>query len=131
MLRGTQTAPLGVDLGYAETAITDVDVINAAKAGGEQTWWFLSNHGFVLLAVARDPRQRIADYARAVGITDRACQRILNDLTDAGYLLRHRVGRRNHYDVNSDKVMRHPLVRTQQVGDLLDALLSDRQPEQP
>lgn len=95
----------------------------ATRRGATQEWWFLSNHGFVLLAVARDPRRRIHDYAQAVGITDRACQRILNDLGDAGFISKKRIGRRNHYEVNDARNMRHPLVSTQEVSNLLQALV--------
>ena len=106
--------------------MTDTQVAHqrpAARRGATQEWWFLSNHGFVLLAVARDPHRRIQDYASAVGITDRACQRILNDLGDAGFITKKRIGRRNHYEVNEARNMRHPLVSTQEVSNLLQALV--------
>lgn len=95
----------------------------ATRARRSQGWWFLSNHGFVLLAVARDPRRRIPEYADAVGITDRACQRILNELGEAGYITKKRIGRRNHYEVNDARNMRHPLVSAQEVSKLLQALV--------
>jgi hypothetical protein len=38
---------------------------------------FPSNHGLVLLSIAQDPRTRIRDIAAAVGITERAAQRIV------------------------------------------------------
>jgi DNA-binding MarR family transcriptional regulator len=55
----------------------------------------------VPLAIQRDPESRLRDVATVVGITERAAQRIVNDLVDAGYVERERVGRRNRYVVNA------------------------------
>jgi len=65
------------------------------------TWGFLTNHAHVLLCVARDPRSRARDIADRVGITERAAQRILADLIVEGYVTRTKVGRRNHYVVDT------------------------------
>jgi hypothetical protein len=42
---------------------------------------------------------------------------------DAGYVLRERRGRRNRYQVVPELPLRHPLVREQEVGELLEPLL--------
>lgn len=98
----------------------------AARAGPPPaTWTFLTNHSHVLLVLARDPRLRLRDVAAAVGITERATQRIVAELTDTGYLSRTRVGRRNHYELHLDLPLRHPLERHRTVGDIL-AVLRDR-----
>ena len=47
-------------------------------------WTFLSNHGHVLLCIAQEPEIRLRDVAERVGITERAVQRIVADLEDAG-----------------------------------------------
>ena len=73
-----------------------------------KTWRFLSNHTQVLLCIHRDPTARFRDIAQTVGITERAAQRIVADLVESGYLESERVGRRNHYRVNTDVAMRHP-----------------------
>jgi len=86
------------------------------------TWTFLSNHGQVMLVIARDPDARIRDIAAAVGITERAAQRIVADLVEGGYVERTRVGRRNTYRVNEDAHMRHPLASRHSVGEMLAAL---------
>ena len=91
-------------------------------AGDESRWVFLSNHGYVLVAVARDPNARVREIAAEVGITERATQSILRDLEQAGYVTVTRVGRRNAYRLNSDKPMRHPLVEDYAVADLLAVL---------
>ena len=57
-----------------------------------------------------------------VGITERAAQRIVNDLVEAGYLERERVGRRNRYVLNPDRPMRHPQQYEHEIGELLDLL---------
>lgn len=76
----------------------------------------------MLVFVAQNPEARIRDIAAAVGVTDRAAQTILNDLVDAGYLSRSRHGRRNHYRLNTDRPLRHPIEQDHAIGDLLGAL---------
>jgi hypothetical protein len=88
-------------------------------------WTFLTNHAIVLLCLASDPGQRLRDVALAVGITERAVQRIVADLEGAGYLTRTRVGRRNQYEVHADLPLRHPAQRHRQVGDLITLLGTD------
>lgn len=85
-------------------------------------WTFLTNHAHVLLCVARDPGMRLRDVAQVVGITERAAQRIVADLVDAGYLEREREGRRNRYRVEADAPLRHPMDRDHAVGEILDVL---------
>lgn len=85
-------------------------------------WTFLTNHGHVMLCLARDPQARLRDVAQAVGITERAAQGIVNDLVAAGYVGRARTGRRNEYTLDRRLQLRHPLEREHAVGELLDVL---------
>ena len=85
-------------------------------------WTFLTNHAHVLIAVSRNPELRQRDIAYQVGITTGAVQRILDDLEQAGYLTRERVGRRNIYGVVADRPLRHPLEDQHSVGDLIRTL---------
>lgn len=85
-------------------------------------WTFLSNHTHVLLCVARNADARVRDVAAQVGITERAVQRILAELSEAGVLRRERHGRRNRYTVNEETGLRHPLERDCTVGQLMDVL---------
>lgn len=85
-------------------------------------WTFLTNHAHVLLCVARDPQMRLRDIADAVQITERAAQRIVADLVEAGYLERTRDGRRNRYRVHPELPLRHPLESEHPVGDILSVL---------
>jgi hypothetical protein len=82
-------------------------------------WTFLTNHAHVLLCVARDPQARIRDLALRVGITERAVQRIIVDLEEAGYLTHAREGRRNTYRVRGHLPLRHPVERRSKVSALL------------
>ena len=92
---------------------------------GNKTWRFLSNHTQVLLCIQRDPDVRFRDIAETVGITERAAQRIVADLIDSGYVDSERIGRRNHYRVNTDVAMRHPAQEGHDVGELLRLLELD------
>jgi DNA-binding MarR family transcriptional regulator len=87
-----------------------------------ERWTFLTNHAHVLLCIARDPEVRLRDVAQAVGITERATQRIVADLVRDGYLTRKRVGRRNTYEVHAELPFRHPVEQSNQVGALLTLL---------
>ncbi len=82
-------------------------------------WTFLSNHGHVLLCIARDPNVRVREIAVAVGITERAVHRILGELEEAGAISRTRQGRRTHYEVNERMPMRHPIESDHSVGELM------------
>ena len=93
-----------------------------SSTDGDKTWRFLSNHTQVLLCIQRDPDVRYRDIAEAVGITERAAQRIVADLIGSGYVESERVGRRNHYRVNADIAMRHPAQDGHDVGELLRLL---------
>ena len=84
-------------------------------------WTFLTNHAHVLLCVAEYPNARLRDIAEMVGITERAAQRIVTELEDAGYLDRVREGRRNRYLLNTAMPLRHPLDSDHRIGELLAA----------
>ncbi len=86
------------------------------------SWTFLTNHAHVLLCVARDPGIRLRDVAAAVGITERAAQRIVAELVEAGYLERTRSGRRNRYEVHPELPLRHPLEHEHEIGEILSLL---------
>ena len=85
-------------------------------------WTFLTNHAHALLCIARDPGIRLRDVAEHVGVTERAAQRIVSDLVDAGYLERLREGRRNSYRIRPDGPLRHPLEHGHQIGEILEVL---------
>lgn len=95
---------------------------NSAKFANSSEWTFLSNHGHVFLCLAQEPGIRLRDVADRVGITERAVQRIVADLDEAGYLSRARAGRRNLYELHTDRRFRHPVVAHGEVSLLLSLL---------
>ncbi len=94
-------------------------------------WTFLTNHAHVLLCVARDPGVRHRDLAERVGITERAVQRIVADLIEAGYLDSVREGRRNRYQLHPELPLRHPLERDHRIGEILAVLQKEPAPASP
>jgi DNA-binding IclR family transcriptional regulator len=60
-------------------------------------WSFITNHGLVLAAIARHPSKTARQIGDAVGITERATLKIINDLEAAGYVTKLKMGRRNEY----------------------------------
>ena len=106
----------------AATGRRDVTHGAGRTAAGGGSWTFLSNHAHVLLCLAADPHQTLPEIAGQVGITSRAVQLILTDLIGGGYIERTKIGRRNHYRINPDGHLRHPLEAHHRVADLIDAL---------
>lgn len=95
-----------------------------------KTWTFLTNHAQVLLCLAETPDIRLREVAGRVGITERATQRILAELVEAGYVQTVRVGRRNSYTVDREHAMRHTAQLGYEIGALLEAL-SSQPPARP
>ncbi len=86
-------------------------------------WTFLTNHAHVLLCIAKDPGIRMREVAEQVGVTERAVQRIVSELEEAGYLHRERDGRQNRYEVRSNLPFRHPIERDCEVSALIKIVL--------
>ena len=93
-----------------------------------KTWTFLTNHAQVLLCLADTPDIRVRDMAERVGITERATQRIVAELIEAGYVKAERVGRRNRYTVDRQHAMRHSAQFGYEIGALLEALTKEESP---
>jgi len=86
----------------------------------EHQWTLLTNHGRILLIIARDQELRIRDVALAAGVTERRAQSIIVDLEQAGYISKKREGRRNVYSVNRKRPFRHQAESGHKVGELID-----------
>ncbi|MEN8180920.1 MAG: winged helix-turn-helix domain-containing protein [Myxococcota bacterium] len=86
-------------------------------------WTFLTNHAHVLICIVDAPEARMRDIAERVAITERAVQRIIGDLEEAGYVQRVRTGRRNRYKVRKSLPLRHPVEKHQRVSALLRLIL--------
>ena len=65
------------------------------------SWSFLTNHARVLLCIARDPGTRLRDIAASLNITERSAHGIVNDLADAGYVVKQKDGRHNRYKIQA------------------------------
>lgn len=89
-------------------------------------WRFLTNHGRALLCLAHAQQMRHRDLALLLGITERSAQKIVRDLVKAGYVSSERVGRRNVYEVHTDRPL--PLGLELSVGDLLAMLSVEEKP---
>ncbi len=83
-------------------------------------WTFLTNHSHVLICLALDPDLLLREVAERVGITERAVQKIVQELEEAGVLVRKKVGRRNTYRIREGRALRHPVEGHRRVRDLLD-----------
>ena len=86
-------------------------------------WTFLTNHAQVLLCVAGDPAARLRDIAVSAGITERSAYGIISDLTEAGYVVKHKDGRRNKYQIQADLPLPEAAIRERTVGELLNLLV--------
>ncbi len=98
---------------HKDLALTPEPAENAAG------WTFLTNHSHVLVALLRNPEQTLREVSLQVGITERATQRIVAELEDAGVLSREKDGRRNRYTIHLESPLRHSLESGHTVGDLL------------
>lgn len=95
----------------------------ASEPGGR--WTFLTNHSHVLVLLDADEPPVLREVALRIGITERAVQRIIQDLEEGGFIERERVGRRNRYRVMRDQQLRHSIESHRTIGDLLDLVTSD------
>ncbi len=82
-------------------------------------WTFFSNYGHVLVCLSRNNEVRLRDVAAEVGITERAVQKIVKDMQDAGFITISKHGRCNRYRLNKRKSLRHHLESHCNVGKLL------------
>jgi hypothetical protein len=85
-------------------------------------WTFLTNHARVLLCVACDPGVRLRDIAAMVRITERSAFGIVTDLTDAGYVVKHKDGRRNRYQIQAHLPLPEPTTQEHSIGEVLAVL---------
>ncbi|MFJ7965517.1 helix-turn-helix transcriptional regulator [Streptomyces sp. NPDC096324] len=90
-------------------------------------WTFLTNHARVLAAIADNQSARVRDIAARCRLTERAVQKIIADLEQAGYLSHVRQGRGNTYQIDPAKILRHPTEAGQglTVASLLSLLIQD------
>ena len=85
-------------------------------------WSFLTNHARVLLCIAQDPGVRLRDIADRTGVSDRTAYGIVTDLTEAGYVVKHKDGRRNRYQIQAHLPLPEIGSRTRTIGEILALL---------
>jgi predicted transcriptional regulator len=82
-------------------------------------WSFLTNHARVLLCIAHDPGVRLRDIAARTGVTERTAYGIVTDLTEAGYVVKHKDGRRNRYQIQAHVPLPETDSRERTIGEIL------------
>ena len=100
-----------------ENGDRNMDMVEAGRG-----WTFLTNHAHVLLCLAHGESLTARELGVRIGITERAIQVILADLTEGGYLKKTKQGRRNLYTINRKGRLRHPLEAHHTIGELITAL---------
>ena len=83
------------------------------------SWTFFSNNAHVLVCLTQTPQPTTREIAIRVGITERAVQRIVMRLVEAGVLTVLKDGRRNRYELDLDQQLRHPLESHKTIGEFL------------
>jgi len=86
-------------------------------------WSFLTNHARALLFIAHDPDARLRDLAAALDVTERTAYGLVVDLTDAGYVVKEKAGRRNRYHIQEHLPLRESTSRERTIGEVLDLLV--------
>lgn len=95
-----------------------------------RTWSFLTNHARALLFIAHDPDARLRDVAEALEVTERTAYGIVVDLTEGGYVVKEKDGRRNRYEIQTHLPLPEGISQERTVGEVLD-LLADAKVGEP
>jgi DNA-binding IclR family transcriptional regulator len=91
-------------------------------------WSFLTNHARVLICIAHDPGMRLREIAAALDITERSAFGIVTELTEAGYVVKEKDGRRNRYEIQGHLPLRDTVARERTIGEILDILVEASAP---
>lgn len=119
--------PSGVDKDSGgDSAEAELSVKKSQSEQHSARWTFLTNHSHVLVVLHGNPELVLREVASVVGITERAVQRIIQDLESGGFIERKRIGRRNRYVVLVDQPLRHPIEAHRNIGDLLALIAADK-----
>jgi DNA-binding transcriptional ArsR family regulator len=86
-------------------------------------WSFLTNHARALVCIARDPGVRLRDIAAVLDVTERRAFGIVTDLTEAGYVLKEKDGRRNRYRIQDHMPLPTTIGREPTIGEVLGVLV--------
>lgn len=94
-------------------------------------WTFLTNHGRALLCIASDPEIRLRDIAASLGITERRAYGIVTDLSEAGYIIKEKDGRRNRYQVQAHLPLPETPDQEQAIGEVLSLMIGRTAAQRP
>lgn len=86
----------------------------------------MTNHARALLFIAHDPDARLRDVADALDVTERTAYGIVVDLTEAGYVVKEKDGRRNRYHIQEHLPLRDSISRERTIGEVLGLLAQPR-----
>lgn len=89
-------------------------------------WTFLTNHARAILFITDHPDARLRDVATALDVTERTAYGIVVDLTEAGYVVKERDGRRNRYQIQVHLTLRDSIIRERTIGELLELLVDSK-----
>ena len=66
---------------------------------------------------------RLRDVAVSLGITERSAYGIVTDLTEGGYVVKDKDGRRNRYQIQAHLPLGEAIHREPTIGEVLDLLV--------
>jgi len=87
-----------------------------------ENWTFFSNNAHVLVCLTHSPQPTTREIALQVGITERAVQRIMTKLIEAGVVTVSKEGRRNSYELDLNQRLRHPLESHKTIGEFIQLI---------
>ncbi len=94
-------------------------------------WSFLTNHARALVCIAHDPGVRLREIAAELDVTERSAYTIVTELAQAGYVVKHKDGRRNRYQIQKHLPLREPDGHQRTIGEILDVLVQTTATHQP
>ena len=105
---GLITVLLGISATNGRTPGAGGDIDSGSLEPRLGRWGFLTNHALLLLGIAMEHTSTVRELAFGLGVTERAVVAILNQLEDEGIVLRRRVGRRNEYEIDFERLRSFP-----------------------
>jgi DNA-binding Lrp family transcriptional regulator len=85
---------------------------------------FITNHGLVLLSIAKSQGKTAREIGDEVGVTERTVHKMILDLEKEGYITKTKAGNKNMYRVCPEVPIKGPDIG---VGELLEVLGWKRQ----
>jgi DNA-binding IclR family transcriptional regulator len=98
-------------------------MVDPGDAGGGARWSFLTDHARVLVCLADDPEMRLGDIAEGLGVSEHRASVMVNDLIQAGWIVKEREGGRTRYRIETSQSLHEQLGGQHSVGELLALLL--------